>query len=125
MSAAESWLERYKEAWETRDPHAAAALFAPAALYHETPFDEPKRGPGGVREYWAGVTADQRDVAFRYELLAVSGSTAVAHWNAQFRLVTSGARVELDGVFVLGFDAQGLCISLREWWHARQPETPP
>jgi hypothetical protein len=120
MSRATDWLERYKEAWEKRDPDAAAALFAPAALYHETPFDEPKRGPAGVRAYWAAVTADQRDVAFRYELLSVSGSTAVAHWNARFKLASNGARIELDGIFMLGFDDQELCTSLREWWHAKQ-----
>ena len=120
MSAAADWLERYKDAWENRDPDAAAALFAPAALYHETPFDPPKRGPDGVRAYWAGVTADQRDVVFRYDILSVSGSTAIAQWNARFKLASNGAQIELDGVFVLVFDAQGLCTSLREWWHAKQ-----
>jgi hypothetical protein len=32
--------------------------------------------------------------------------------------------VRLDGVFVLEFSEDGLCRSLREWWH-RDEATPP
>jgi uncharacterized protein (TIGR02246 family) len=115
-----AWLEKYGEAWETRDPEKAAAIFTENATYHEMPFDEPKMGRKGIREYWAGVTADQRDVQFDSQALAVEGNRGVAHWSAKFRSQSTGATLELDGVFVLEFDASGLCTSLREWWHLRQ-----
>jgi hypothetical protein len=115
-----AWLDSYGAAWEMRDPERAAALFTENATYHEMPFDEPKMGRKGIREYWAGVTADQRDVQFDSQVLAVQGSTGVAHWSAKFKSASTGATLELDGVFVLEFDANGLCTSLREWWHLRQ-----
>ena len=115
-----AWLAGYELAWERRDPDAAAALFTAGASYHEMPFDEPIAGQDGIRAYWARVTADQRDVDFQAKPVAVSGDTAVAEWTATFRLASSGATVDLDGVFVLTFDADGRCSSLREWWHARQ-----
>ncbi len=66
LSAAklESWLSGYREAWEKRDAERAAQLFTENARYQEMPFDAPKSGRAGIREYWSGVTADQRDVEF-------------------------------------------------------------
>jgi ketosteroid isomerase-like protein len=114
-----AWLSRYGAAWESRDAELAAALFSADATYRETPFDPPMTGRDGVRDYWRRVTADQRDVAFSSRAIAVNGRHGVAEWSARFRLESSGARLELDGVFVLEFDEAGLCTSLREWWHVR------
>jgi len=115
----EAWLERYGGAWEQRDAAGAAGLFTENALYHEMPFDAPKAGRTGIRDYWATVTADQRNVHFESQVLAVDGQTGVAHWSASLTSASSGVRVELDGAFVLTFDDNGLCSELREWWHVR------
>jgi hypothetical protein len=115
----EAWLGRYEEAWEQRDPKRAAALFTEHASYHEMPFDPPKAGRSGIRDYWTTVTADQRNVDFKSQVVAVNGRTGVARWSASLTSAASGARVELDGVFVLTFDESGLCSELREWWHVR------
>lgn len=122
---AEDWLHRYGRAWEQADPAAAAQLFTEDCLYFETPYGEPARGRAGVHAYWTAVPEGQAAVAFRYRLLAVQAGTAIAHWSASFTRIASGARVELDGVFVLEFAESGLCRTLREWWHRREtPGTP-
>jgi ketosteroid isomerase-like protein len=118
-AALATWLAGYEQAWEQRDANRAAALFTENALYHEMPFDAPKKGRGGIRDYWTAVTADQRNIDFKSEIVAVNGRTGVARWSATFNSAASGARIELDGVFVLAFDANGLCSELREWWHVR------
>lgn len=118
-AALEAWLARYKEAWEQRDPARAAALFTENAPYHEMPFEAPKAGRRGIREYWATVTADQRDIDFASSVVAVSGQTGVARWSAKLKSASSGVNVELNGVFVLTFADSGLCSELREWWHVR------
>lgn len=118
-AALRRWLDDYGAAWERRDPDAAARLFTADASYRETPYAEPSRGRDGVREYWATVTANQRDVGFTAEILAIDGRTGVAQWTAAFTDAASGAPVELNGVFVLEFDAGGLCSMLREWWFVR------
>ena len=118
-AALEAWLARYEQAWEQRDPAQAAALFTDAAPYHEMPFDTPKAGRTGIRDYWVTVTADQRNVDFKSQVIAVNGQTGVARWSASLTSAASGMRVELDGVFILKFDGSGLCSELREWWHVR------
>jgi hypothetical protein len=120
VAGLEAWLARYGQAWESRDAELAAALFSDEASYQETPYDAPMAGRGAIDDYWRRVTADQRDVGFRARPIAVSGRTGIAEWGATFRTASTGATIELNGVFVLDFDAAGLCTSLREWWHVRQ-----
>ncbi len=115
------WLAGYEQAWETRDADRAAALFTPNAQYHEAPFDEPKNGRAGIREYWSMVTADQRNVDFTYDVIALEGMRGVAHWHAVFTAASTNAKLELDGVFVLTFGADGLVSELREWWQIKTP----
>ena len=114
----QSWLSRYEQAWETRSASAAAALFSEDAVYREAPFEKPMQGRSAISQYWTTVTADQRDIDFRYEVIAVNGATGIAHWSAVFKLESTGERVALDGVFVLSFNAAGQCTLLREWWQA-------
>jgi steroid delta-isomerase len=111
------WLEAYGAAWESKDAAAAAALFAENASYQETPYAEPFVGRAAIRDYWAEVTADQSGIEFESAIVAISGMTGVARWSAKFE--SAEAPVELNGIFVLEFEADGTVASLREWWHAR------
>ena len=115
----ETWLTSYGKAWETRNADMAVALFSADATYQDTPYDPPHEGAEGIRAYWAGVTQDQRNVKFGYEVIAVSGSTGIAHWTAEFDVEPSKAHLSLNGVFVLDFGADGKCRRLREWWHLK------
>ena len=113
----DTWLEGYRQAWETRDPGAAAVLFSEDVEYYETPFVEPARGRNGVYGYWKNAVENQSDVSFAHEIVSLSGSRAVVRWRASFKRASSGVTTRLDGVFLLEFDDQGRCRRLREWWH--------
>jgi hypothetical protein len=115
-----AWLEAYGRAWEGRDPGAAAGLFAEEATYQETPFDAPLRGRDAIRGYWAEVPRSQEAIRFGFDVAAVSGESGIALWRASFTRVPSGRRVDLDGVLLATFGADGLCESFREWWHRRE-----
>ena len=117
--ALEPWLQTSGAAWDPRDPAAAGTVCTPDATYHEMPFDAPKQGRSGIEEYWRNVTAEHRDVKFESKVISVTGHTGVAHWHASFKVASTGALLELDGVFVLEFDEKGACKSLREWWHLK------
>lgn len=109
------WLEGYREAWESRDADAAAALFTADSLYREQPYAEPFVGPQGVHEYWTRVTETQSEVRFRYGTPVVEGNRAAAEWWVT--MLNGGAEVTLAGEFLLIFDDSGKCRELREYWH--------
>ncbi len=115
-----TWLDAYGRAWETRDAEAAADLFAEAATYRLSPFEEPVRGRSAIFEYWSGVTRSQEQIRFGSEILAVEEEIGIARWWASFVRIPSKTRVELDGIFVVALDKDGRAKAFREWWHRRE-----
>ena len=113
----ESWLKGYEEAWEKLDADKAALLFTEDATYREEPYKDPFQGREDIHKYWTTVTADQKDVNFTFEVLSVTGNTSTAHWHSEFIQSSSGSTIILDGIFFLEFSQEGLCQSLKEWWH--------
>jgi nuclear transport factor 2 (NTF2) superfamily protein len=114
----EAWIEAYRQAWESRDPEAAAALFTADATYRDRIFDEPHHGPDGVAAYWGGVTAAQSEVRVRMGRPFVDGNrVAVEFWT---NMKVAGDEVTLPGCLLLEFDDDWKCRRLREYWHFEQ-----
>lgn len=119
----EKWLGRYGGAWESRDPKAAAALFTEHAEYYWTPFGEPKRGLREIEVAWAQATGRQRDVRFRFQILAASRRLGIATWHTHLVRAATGREIEIDGILVAEFDDSGCCRVFREWWHSTEAES--
>jgi uncharacterized protein (TIGR02246 family) len=115
-----SWLDSYGRAWETRNPQAAADLFAEDGTYQVTPFLEPMRGKQAILEYWTNVARTQQSIHFGYEILTAIPDHGIAHWWSSFVIVPPGLHTKLDGIFLISLDENGRCRSLREWWHKQQ-----
>ena len=113
------WLEGYKQAWERRDPAAAAALFTEDASYSETPFDPPMQGQEAISAYWSNAVSGQRDVRFTYEVLACAGDTGLCRWHAAFTSHPGGDGIDLDGIFRCRFADRGQVSRFEEWWHVK------
>jgi hypothetical protein len=120
LAAFKSWLDAYGRAWESRDPQAAAGLFAEEGTYQVTPFLEPMRGRKAIFEYWSHVAQTEEDIRFGYEILAVTPEISIARWWASFVRVPPGLQTKLDGIFLISLDDACRCKSLREWWHKQQ-----
>jgi hypothetical protein len=114
-----SWLERYREAWESRDPGRAAGLFTQDASYRETPFDAPMRGRAEIEGYWAKAVAGQKDVRFSYEIFACADDQGICRWHAAFMGVPGGEKIDLDGIFRCRFADPAQVATFEEWWHIR------
>lgn len=109
----ERWLHKYADAWERRDPDAAAELFTETAAYHVTPF-RTVRGRAEIREYWADATADQREIEVETEVIAVDDGYGVGRFVTE--RLESGDPSVIDGVCIVTL-ADSNCSEFREWWH--------
>jgi SnoaL-like protein len=114
------WLDAYGQAWEGRDPAAAAALFTDQSTYQWGPFEEPLQGREAIRERWVRATGAQEDVSFGYEPLAVRDELGVARWWVSYVRPAGRVRVRLEGVFAVALDADGRCREFREWWNGME-----
>jgi nuclear transport factor 2 (NTF2) superfamily protein len=109
-----AWLDAYRRAWETRNADAAEALFTEDALYRERAFGEPFTGRAAIRDYWARVTADQRDIRLVYGEAVSRGDRVAVEWWVT--LHHQDREMTLAGEFMLRFAPSGLCQELREYW---------
>lgn len=117
--AVAAWLDAYGAAWEDRDGEAAARLFSEDAVYHWGPFETLDRR-AAIAQRWAAATRDQREIRFEHTPLGTYGEQAFAHWRTTLTRASTADGVELDGIFVLRFGADGKCAELSEWWRDRR-----
>ena len=115
----EKWLQKYKEAWESRNPDQAVNLFADNAQYFLSPFESPFTGKSEIRDYWEDVPIFQTNNKFQFEVLFVKENKGFAHCHGTFELVVSGDINEMDGIFEVEMDENGKCKRLRQWWHQK------
>jgi hypothetical protein len=111
LQAFDDWLHSYGHAWESRNPQAAADLYADDGTYHVTPFVEPMRGRPAILEYWTNVAHTEQNI---------TPEKGIARWWSSFLIVPPGLHTKLDGIFLISLDENGRCRSLREWWHKQQ-----
>lgn len=114
MPTVEEWVEGYRSAWETRDAEAAASLFTEDASYRSNIFEEAHLGRDGVRNYWAGVTSGQSEVAVKMGRPISEGDRTMVEWWTTMNV--EGSPTTLTGCLILKFDESGLCSDLREYW---------
>jgi hypothetical protein len=119
-----SWLDAYRQAWEGRDPDAAAMLFTEEGTYQWGPFEEPLRGRAAIRDRWASAVAAQAEVTFGHEPLAVGDGRGLARWWVSFAVPVARQRIRLEGIFQVALDEDGLCYEFREWWNAEETPLP-
>jgi ketosteroid isomerase-like protein len=114
VEAFSAWLDRYFAAWRSNDPGEVEALFAEDAVYSWGPFREPAHGRGAIVRAWVegGVPPGIR---FAYEALATAGDRGVAHFHVG-HADERGGEVEMDGILVCDFDAEGRCTLHQEWY---------
>src|SRR5256885_9332727 len=112
-----SWLDAYGRAWTSRDPRAAADLFAADGIYQVTPFVEPMRGREAIFDYWTHVTQTEQDIQFAYEILPLTPEQGIARWRASFLPVPPGLQTHPDGIFVTSFACISPCPLLPDLCH--------
>lgn len=116
--AVHAWMDGYFAAWASNDPEDVAALFTEDAVYAVSPFSSPWQGRERIVQEWTSEAQDDLDHSF--EVVAVDGDMAVAHWRVQARFADALQRTEMDGVLLLRFAPDGRCCEHREWYVTRE-----
>jgi ketosteroid isomerase-like protein len=116
---AQDLVERYKRAWERRDPDLAVALYRDDAELRLDPFEEPAHGINEIREIWNDVAATQDHVEFDAERVWASGNTVLTSWHAAFTRRSNAERVRIRGFSTFELDEARLIQRARQWAAAR------
>jgi len=116
---AQDLLERYKRAWEERNPERAMELYRDDAEFRLDPFDEPAQGANAIRAIWNDVAETQANVEFDAERTWAVGRTVLASWHVAFTRRGSAERVRIRGFSTFELDESGLIERAKQWAVAR------
>jgi ketosteroid isomerase-like protein len=128
LRSAQSWLNRYIDAWLSYDPDDVAALFSEDVVYRYHPADEATVGRQAVVASWLGEDdtsdASTRDAHGTYDAeyspIAIDGDTVVATGTSRYREAPEGPIVRTyDNCFIMRFDSDGLCREFTEYYVRR------
>jgi uncharacterized protein (TIGR02246 family) len=108
-------LERFKQAWEKRDPEAMLELYAEDAEYRVDPFAGPLEGANAIRAHWNDVVAEQAHIEFDAERVWVSGRTVLASWHVAVTQRATAKRIRIRGFSTLELDDDGRVARMRQW----------
>jgi ketosteroid isomerase-like protein len=114
------WLDAYGRAWEQQDVDAFVACFVEDAVYYCGPWDEPLRGHDEIRARTEQAIAEQEDVRFGHERLAITpDGRGIARWWVSIKLRGENTIEENEGIFLVTLDDHSRCTEFREWWNGR------
>lgn len=116
---AQDLLERYKRAWEERNPDRALELYREDAEFRIDPFEEPAQGANAIRAIWNDVADSQANVEFDAERTWAAGNTVLASWHVAFTQRATAQRVRIRGFFTFELDDAGLIQRAKQWAIAR------
>ena len=112
---AQDLIERYKRAWELRDPDLAMALYRDDAELRLDPFEEPARGANEIRAIWTDLAATQDHVEFDAERVWAVEHTVLTSWHAAFTRRSNADRVRIRGFSTFELDEDGLIQRAKQW----------
>ncbi len=109
-------IDDFGRAWERGDADAIAALFAPDAVFLDTPFSDKAVGRDAIRAYWKETPGNQAEVSFRSGEIYVAGPWFSTEFRCTFRRRRTGEWVDARGA-IFCETRDGEITEMRMYWH--------
>jgi steroid delta-isomerase-like uncharacterized protein len=97
-------IQRYTDAWASRDPDAIVALHTEDTTFHAHAGQEPARGKAAVRQSFSDLLAQFPDLAFDAVSQRVGPGFWVAEWRMTGTLAGTDSSFEVDLVDVVAVE---------------------
>ncbi|MPY59127.1 nuclear transport factor 2 family protein [Streptomyces spongiae] len=125
--AARRFVRVWERAWAAHAVDALLELYAEDCVHRSMPFRAPHRGRAEIAEYLRRSFAGERvtDVRFGPPMTGGGGLT-VAEFRVMAEDTGEGDRPStLAGCVFVRFDAEGLAVETRDYWHTESGHQEP
>ncbi len=109
-------LETFGRGWEGGDVDTIVSVFAPDAVFLETPFSERSVGGDAIRAYWKDIPVNQAEVTFKAGEIYAAGPWFAAEFRCTYRRRRTGEWVDARGAMFCE-TKDGKISELRMYWH--------
>jgi ketosteroid isomerase-like protein len=111
-----SLVDAFGIGWSRGDIDLLMSVYAPEAVFVETPFTPPVRGTASIRAYWSEVPYNQSEITFTSGEIYAAGPWFSTEFKCVFRRKRTGEWVEARGAIFC--ETEGERISeMRMYWH--------
>jgi ketosteroid isomerase-like protein len=109
-------MDRFAKGWSKADTAQLLAVFAPEAVFIETPFSEPLKGLEAIRGYWRDVPYHQSDITLTTGEIYAAGPWFSTEFKLLFQRRRTGEWVEARGAIFC--ETNGTEVTeMRMYWH--------
>jgi ketosteroid isomerase-like protein len=109
-------IDTFGRGWAKPDLEVLMSVFAPEAVYVETPFSEPLRGVSAIRRFWVEVPLHQSEITVSSGEIFAAGPWFSTEFKCVFRRRRSGQWVDARGA-IFCETAEGKITEMRMYWH--------
>ena len=109
-------IDTFGKGWSKPDIDLLMSIFAPDAVFVETPFSESIRGSDAIRRWWLDVPFSQSEITFSSGEIYAAGPWFSTEFKCVFRRKRTGEWVDARGAIFCEMD-RGLVTEMRMYWH--------
>jgi len=109
-------VDTFGRGWATGDMNLLMTVYAPDAVFIETPFTAPIRGTDAIRGYWNEVPYNQSEITFTSGEIYAAGPWFSTEFKCVFRRRRTGEWVEARGAIFCETEADRI-TEMRMYWH--------
>ena len=109
------WIENFMSGWKERDVEAVMKTISENCEYYESVFDKPCSSFSDIRKLWEVVPTNQKDIEYSYNIISEDDSSCIINVFVKRTLIPSGVVQNIDGIFQVSLDENGLCSFFKQW----------
>ena len=109
-------VDTFGKGWARGNIDQLMSVFAPGAVFLETPFSQPIQGAEAIRRYWLDVPLHQSEITFTSGEIYGAGPWFSTEFKCVFRRKRSGELVDARGA-IFCETAAGQVTEMRMYWH--------
>jgi ketosteroid isomerase-like protein len=109
-------IDRFGTGWTRGDMDLMMSVYAPDAVFIETPFSTPMQGSSAIRTYWSEVPYNQSEITFSSGEIYAAGPWFSTEFKCVFRRRRTGEWVEARGAIFCETAGEQI-TEMRMYWH--------
>jgi ketosteroid isomerase-like protein len=116
VTAGRGLIDTFGKGWGKADVDLLMSVYAPDAVFLETPFSEALRGTEAIRRFWLDVPYSQSEITFTSGEIYAAGPWFSTEFKCVYRRRRTGDWVDARGA-IFCETSGGLITEMRMYWH--------
>ena len=115
----DTWTKEFMESWKELDWKRTLETLDKNIEYYENPIDAPCKSFEDIISLWNIVADNQKDIDYKYKIVLFDDKTCIINWQMTRTMTSDDSRQEIDGIFQISLNEEGLCTFFKQWRFTR------